>query len=241
MKTNILPKDRVALLALFTSFLCASPSLASGENPQQRTMTVSGQGEVKSVPDEAQLSAGVVTQGSTAADALASNSRAMNRVFATLKQLGIPDKAVQTSEFSVSPQYQNDRNGNTTQRIVGYQVSNTVSVTVDDLAKLGATIDVLVGSGANSLGGVSFTIRDPKPLETAAREAAMHDAIEKATTYARAGGVRLGPIEQVTEGNEQPQPIFRAMTIMGHAAAPTPIAAGEQSVSETVTVTFEIS
>jgi uncharacterized protein YggE len=212
---------------------------ASGAESQPRTISVSGQGEVKTVPDEAQLTAGVVTQAPTAADALAANARAMNRVFATLKQLGIPDRAMQTSEFSVSPQYQTNHNGDTTQKIIGYQVSNDVTVTIDDLAKLGPAIDVLVGSGANSLGSVSADIRDPEPLEAQARAAAIHDAMDKAETYAKAAGLQLGPILSVSEGGgEQPRPMFR--TVMAPRAAATPIAAGEESVSASVNVTFAI-
>lgn len=223
----------LALAALFA----AAPAL--GAEPQMRTIAVSGQGDVKAAPDEAQLSAGVVTQAPTAADALAANSRAMNRVFATLKQLGIPDKAVQTRDFSVSPQYQNDRSGDTAPKIIGYQVSNNVSVTIDDLAKLGPAIDVLVGSGANSLGSVSFDIRDPKPLETQARGAAIRDAVDKAKTYANAAGLQLGPILSVSEGGAEPRPVFRTMMAMPGAAA-TPIAAGEESISASVNVTFGI-
>jgi uncharacterized protein YggE len=228
---------RFPALALVPLLLAAPHALAAEDEPQPHTLTVSGEAEVKAVPDQAELSAGVVTQSATAADALATNSKAMNRVFATLKQLGIPEKSMRTSEFTVSPQYQN-RNGNA-ERIVGYQVSNSVSVTIDDLARLGPAIDVLVGSGANSLGSVTFEIRDPKPLEAQARADAIRDAMLKAETYAKAAGLQLGPIVNISEGSEQPRPMFRAMAMAPSNAAP-PIAAGEQSVSASVSVTFQI-
>lgn len=163
----------------------------------------------------------------------------MNEVFATLKRIGIPEKSIQTSEFSVTPQYSNERNGNA-QRIVGYQVTNNVSVTVDDLAKLGPALDALVASGSNSLGGVSFSIHDPKPLLAQARAAAMKDAMARAKTYAGAAGLQLGPILSIAEGGaEVPRPLFvKAMDAM--APASTPVAAGEESVSASVSVTFEI-
>ena len=86
------------------------------------------------MPDQAELSAGVVTQGPTAADALAANSRAMNAVFDALKKAGIAEKSIQTSNFSVSPQYTPYKpNATEPPRIVGYQVSNNVTVKVDDL------------------------------------------------------------------------------------------------------------
>jgi uncharacterized protein YggE len=213
-----------------------------GSSPPPRTMTVSGQGEVRAVPDEAQLSAGVVTHARDAAGALAANSRAMNNVFDALKRLGIPEKSIQTSDFSVSAQYQTDQHGNATQKISGYEVSNNVAVVVDDLGKLGPAIDALVSSGANSMGSIEFTIRDPKPLLTEARAEAVKDALQRAETYSKAAGVTLGPIDSIGEnGYEAPRPMFaRAMTVTNSIAAPTPVAAGQESITAGVSITFEI-
>ncbi|HEY3638395.1 MAG TPA: SIMPL domain-containing protein [Rhizomicrobium sp.] len=204
-----------------------------------RTITVTGEGEAKAAPDQAQLSAGVVTTARKAADALAANTQAMNQVFAALNRLGIPDKSIQTSGFSVEPQYAGDRNGNPAQRITGYQVSNEVMVTVDDMGRLGAALDALVASGANSLGNMSFTIRDPKPLLAEARAAAMKDAIARAQTYATAAGLSLGPVLAVSEGGTEMPRSFAPMA-MKMAAAAVPIASGENSLSASVSVTFEI-
>ena len=135
-----------------------------------RTITVSGDAEIASKPDQARMSAGVVSQAETAAAALTANSTAMNRVFAALRMAGIPENRMQTSNFSVQPQYAPYREENPEpQRIIGYQVSNNVTVVVDDLTKVGPTLDALVRSGANQLGGIQFTIADPKPLAERAR------------------------------------------------------------------------
>mgnify|MGYP001552234847 FL=1 len=98
-------------LALAAALFIAPATLKADQptQAQARTLSVSGQGEVKAVPNQAQLSAGVVTAAMTVAVALAANSKAMNGVFATLKRAGIPDKAMQTSGFSVSPQYPPNR------------------------------------------------------------------------------------------------------------------------------------
>ena len=230
-----------SMLALSLAVLAGSSALAAQPTPQlqPRTLTVSGEGEVKAAPDEAQLSAGVVSQATTAEAALAANRTAMNGVFDELKHQGIPDKSIQTSEFSVSPQYET---GDNPRRIVGYSVSNNVTVTVDDLSKLGGAIDALVHSGANSMGGVSFTLRDPKPLMQKAREAAVKDAMERAQTYARAAGLTLGRVTDLNEGGGGPieRPMFRTMAVMAAAPPPTPIAAGEETVSANVSMTFEI-
>jgi uncharacterized protein YggE len=218
----------------------ASQGLAQSAATIQRTITVSGEGEAKAAPDEAHLRAGVVTEARNAAEALAANTRAMNQVFAALRRLGIPDKSIQTSDFTVSPQYKSDRNGDSTSAISGYQVSNEVVVTVDDLAKLGAALDALGASGANSLGNMDFDIRDPKPLMAAARADAMKDAAARAQSYAAAGGFTLGPILEVSEGGaEMQRPMMKAAPMMRMAAA-VPVASGENTVSASVTVTYEI-
>ena len=222
-------------------FILLSPVAAfsqPGGSAPARTLSVSGQGEVKVAPDEATLTAGVVSQSVTADAALAANRRAMNAVFAALKREGIPDKSIQTSEFSVSPQYVSARNG-AARRISGYEVSNDVSVTVDDLSKLGPAIDALVASGANSMSSIAFAIRDPKPLLALARAAAIRDAMARAQTYANAAGVTLGQVESITEGGvPESEPSNLAVSLMNKAA--TPIAAGEESVSAQATMTFEI-
>ena len=213
---------------------------AYAEQAPPRTLTMSGQGIAKAAPDQAQFSTGVVTQGKTAALALAANSQAMNAVFATLKRLAIADKDIQTSNFSLSPQYQEYKPGTTgPQRIVGYEVSNTVNVTVEDFSKTGAVLDALVSSGSNQIDNISFSIRDTSALLKQARAAAVKDAIDRAQTYAKAAGVTLGRILSIQESsNYQPRPMYEARALM--AEAPPPIAGGEESVSANVTITWEI-
>ena len=206
----------------------------------QRTITVSGDAEVAGKPDQARLSAGVVTQAETAAAALNANSAAMNRVFAALRTAGIPENRMQTSNFSVQPQYAPYRQENPEpQRIIGYQVSNNVTVTVDDLTKVGPTLDALVRSGANQLGGIQFTIADPKPLAERARTAAVADGAAKARTLAMAAGVTLGPLMSMQETMVgRPIPVFAMARAV--AAEATPIAQGEETVSVTVQMVYAI-
>jgi uncharacterized protein YggE len=227
----------VAALSLLSISIMSN---ATAQTPlQPRLLTVIGEGEVKAKPDQAMLSAGVVTQGKTAAAALAANTRAMNAVFDTLKRLDIPERSIRTSDISVQPQYSND--SHQPQRIVGYQVSNTVTVTVDDLGRLGPTLDALVSSGANAMGDIIFNLRDPKPLQAQAREAGMKDAISRAGTLARAAGVVLGPIVQISEGGNSalPVPIGRRIAAAASLEA-TPVAPGEATVQANVSVTWEI-
>ena len=235
MKTAVLA-GAMALMAsaAFTTAKAAEAMMA------QRTITVSGDAEIASKPDQARLSAGVVTQAETAASALSANSTAMDRVFAALRMAGIPENRMQTSNFSVQPQYAPYRQENPEpQRIIGYQVSNNVTVTVDDLTKVGPTLDALVRSGANQLGGIQFMVADPKPLAERARAAAVADGTAKARTLATAAGVTLGPLMSIQETMVgRPIPVFAMARAV--AAEATPIAEGEERVGVTVTMVYAI-
>jgi|KBSMisStaDraftv2_1062788.scaffolds.fasta_scaffold164879_2 uncharacterized protein YggE len=238
-KDSVMRRLSPAVAAFALALVAAAPSDAAAPG----TLSVSGQGEMRAAPDQAILSTGVATTAPTAAAALSENAAKMNAVFATLKRLGVPDKSIQTSNFTVSPQYP-PYNANETgvQRIVGYQVSNQVSVTLDDPKKLGPTLDALVAAGSNQINSVGFVIRDTAELLTKARAAAVADAIARAHTYAAAAGVTLGPVLSIQEGSgEGPRPVFETMVAAQRLAAPTPTAPGEQSVSANVTVVFSIS
>jgi uncharacterized protein YggE len=204
-----------------------------------RTITVGGQGTVSGAPDRAMLSAGVTTLAPTAAQALAANARKMTGVFDALKKLGVPERSIQTSNFSVQPQYANASTG-APERITGYLVSNQVNVTLDDVKQLGAALDALVASGANQINSVSFAIKNADALENKAREAAIADARNRAETYAKAAGAGIGAVQSINEtGNSAPMPMFSAKA-MFVADAATPTAAGELSVTANVSVTFEL-
>ncbi|HEY1632417.1 MAG TPA: SIMPL domain-containing protein [Rhizomicrobium sp.] len=222
----------------FIGLAAASPALAADE---PHIITVTGQGLAKATPDEAMLSAGVQTNARTAATALADNARAMNAVMATLKNAGIPERDIQTSGFSVAPQYSQNNNANTAPHLAGYQVSNTVTVVVENIDKTGPVLDALVASGANSIGDIDFAIKDTKALLNDARAAAVADATARAQLLAHAAGVTLGPIMSISESSAAPMlPMGRARAMTVAMSAPTPVAAGQESVTADVTITWEI-
>ena len=228
--------------ALLTLCLALVPVSAAFADAAPRTITVSGAGEARAIPDQAQLSAGVTTTAKTAAAALAENARKMTGVFDALKRLGVADKHIQTSNFSIQPQYP-PYNPNATglQLIVGYTVSNQVDVTLDDVKTLGPSLDALVAAGANQINSVAFSIRDQDSLLAAARAAAIGDAIKRAETYAKAAGVALGPVVSIDERSSESAPAQPRMALMAaKAAPPTPTAAGEQGVTANVSMVFEI-
>ncbi len=221
------------LPGLFLVSFLSLPALAADPH----TITMTGHGEIKAAPDTATINAGVTSNAATAAMALSANSARMTQVFDALRKLGIADRDIQTSGFSVSPQYTNGDNNNP-RRLTGYMVSNDVNVRLEDVTRTGAVLDTLVGAGANQMNGIGFAIANPAPVLEKARSQAIADARARAQTYAQAAGVTLGPIVSISEGGGEtaPRPMFRMMAM----AAPTPIAPGEQSVTADVTVVWEI-
>lgn len=224
-------------ICLITAF---TPLAAAADPPH--TISVHGEGEAKGVPNQAELSAGVTTTATTAEAALAENAHKMNTVFAALRRMGVPEKSIQTSNFSVTPQYPPyNQTATGPQRIVGYQVSNQVDVTLDDVKKLGPALDALVGAGANQINSVGFSIRDPGTLLQTAREAAVAGALKRAQTYTHAAGVSLGSVISIDEGSvEPPRPMYRMQAMAITSGDATPTAAGEQSVTANVTIVFEL-
>lgn len=217
-------------------------SMSASDNTLPRIVSISGLGEVKSPPDMATISTGVVSEAVSAKDALAKNNAAMASVIAALKNAGIKEEDIQTSGFSVSPKYPPYQPNQTTQRIVGYTVSNNVTAHVKALKNLGPILDTLVQSGSNQIGGITFGIDEPKKVLDEARKKAVADARAKAELYAEAAGVSLGRVIQISESSAitPPMPMMRMAVETASADASVPIAAGQQTVSATISITYEI-
>lgn len=211
------------------------------------SITVEGVGEVRAAPDMATISSGVTTQGATAREALDANTAAMAELVATLRQSGIAARDIQTSGFSVSPDYvysdERDASGYPRPpRINGYQVMNTVTVAVRDLPTLGAILDRAVTVGANTINGVSFSVADPSELYNQARQSAFANARQKAELYAAAAGGSLEELQSISEsqGFNQPQPMPMYAMRAEADQATVPVEAGELSFSINVTVQWEL-
>jgi uncharacterized protein YggE len=217
-------------------------------SPERRTISVSGVGKVSAAPDVAEISVGVVTQAATAREALKANNEAMDALHGALKERGIAAKDIQTSNLSVFPQYSQPAPPQPGQpprehqpRIVGYQVNNTVHVTVHEVAKLGTLLDAVVESGANQMHGISFRIGEPERLLEQARKRAMADAKWKAEQLAGEARVVVGPPISIQESEAAlppPRPMRAAM--FAAAPPPVPVAPGEQELSVSVHVVYEL-
>lgn len=225
----------------------AMPSTAHAQNAQTAPsatsdgtlLSVVADAQVSRAPDIATLSAGVVVQAADANAAMRANATQMNKVMAAIKAAGIADRDVQTSGVSLYPQYRYAENQ--PPAITGYQASNTVNVKVRDMSRLAATLDALAASGANQINGPTFEIDQPEEAYDEARVAALAKAQARAKTYADALGLRVRRIVSIQEGGaQQPGPVPVMMKAMRAEAEDTPIAPGENTLSATLSVVFEL-
>lgn len=184
-----------------------------------RSFSVSGEGKVVAVPDVAQFSFTVLTEGGSDLVALQEeNTKKMNTAIAFVKEGGIKSADIKTQQYNISPRYKNyncyGRDGGTVcppPEIVGYTIQQSVLVKVRDFAVLGPILSGVVESGANSVSSPSFTIDDPSQLEDEAREEAIAQAKEKARAIAKAGGFSLGRLLSIDEGGRgYPMPMMYA-------------------------------
>ncbi len=244
MKTFV----RAGALSLLLATTVAAPvALAQAAPPaadsmfRATTLNLSAYGETRIAPDMATINLGVNTEAPTASAAMAANATQMNKIFAALRRAGIADKDIQTSGLNLNAQY--DYVENNPPKLRGYQASNTVTVTVHDLTRLGSAVDATVSAGANQVNGISFGLNDPTAAENAAREEAVKALSAKANLYARATGYRVGRLVTLSEGGGYTPP--SPMPVMAMArfdkAESTPVAGGELKVRVDVTGLYELT
>lgn len=212
--------------------------------PPEHTISVTGTGRVVISPDVADLRVGVSVSRPTVKAAREAAAESMSKVVAALKKLGIADADIQTTILSLQPVYDYSTNTNPP-RLTGYQLQNSVAVTVRDLDKVGDAIDNSLAAGATTFDGVSFRVDDPAKAEAQAREAAMAQAKAKAETLAKGAGVSLAGVASISEtAAPVPYPMYYARDAAGVAApdksVPTPVEAGTNEVTVTVAVSFLI-
>jgi uncharacterized protein YggE len=227
------------------SALAAAPLTAAAAQQTSVSGTrldVVATGEVTRVPDLVRIGTGVVTQAPTASAAITQNAQRMASVRAALKRAGIADRDIQTSALSLHPEHRHD-NVARAPVLIGYRASNEVSVRFRDIANTGKIIDALVAQGANQINGPMLSIEKPEAALDEARAAAVQKARARAEMYARTLGKRVGRIVSVSEagGNYMPRP----MMMMGESRAAMDVAStsidpGEQTLSVSLSVTFEL-
>ena len=218
------------------------------------SFSVNGEGKVVTVPDIAQLSFGVLAEGGkNLADLQTENTKKANRVIAFLKESGVEDKDIKTQSYNITPRYQyfscppsnkQDVAPCPPSEIVGYSISQDISVKIRELHKTGAVLAGIVEKGANTVSGPAFIVDDPTELENQAREEAITEAKNKAKTIAEAGGFRIGKLISIQEGFYSPWPISNQLYAKesgygGDSVSPS-IEPGSQEILVNVTLAYEI-
>ena len=214
-----------------------SPSSPERELP--RTITVTGVGRASVRPDIADLRLGVTITEKTVDAARAASAKVQNAVLERLKGLGVEERDLQTSIVSVQPQYDYSQQS-APPRLVGYQFTNVVAATLREIEKVGDAIDAALGAGATNIDQMTFRVADQSGAESEARDAAVANARARADTLAAAAGVEIVGVGAIVEGGSGLIPFPHQFERMAMAAkdAGTPIEAGTNEVTATVTITY---
>jgi uncharacterized protein YggE len=244
----------VAFLAVQTiSGLTALKYVGAGVQAAN-TISVSGHGEALAVPDIATFNFSVVSEKATVADAQADATAKANAVTAYLKSAGVAEKDIQTSNYSINPQYDYTQQACTNgfcpggkQVLRGYEVRQSTTVKVRDTAKAGDLLAGVGGKGATELSGLNFTFDNPDATQNDARNKAIADAKSKADVLAKQLGVSIVRVVSFNENSGgYPMPYayrtagVAANQAMDSKAVAPEISTGQNTVSDDVTVTYEI-
>lgn len=219
--------------------------------PATNTINISGHGEAVAVPDIATFTFSVVSDKTTVADAQADATKKINDITAYLTASGIDKKDIQTTDYSVYPQYEYNQivciaypcpQGK--QVLKGYEVRQTTTVKVRDTAKAGNLLTGVGEKGATEVSGLNFTFDKPEMVQDEARDKAIADAKDKAQALAKQLGVRLVRIVSYNENGNYPIYYSKTLGMGGMAADSAPaspeISVGQNKVTSDVTVTYEI-
>lgn len=234
MKTFLVP----VISALVTT-------MALAQTPPQamETVTVSGTGRAIVTPDRFTFTVGVQTVSPTVEEAVSENNRRVASVIAALKKAGAQDRGIQTSQFTIYPQQ--DYQQGKLPRILGYQVSNNITVRSEKINDAGRLLGIAVAAGVNNSSGINFEVSDPARGRDQGLKAAFDDARAKAALLAQAAGRTLGRAVTITEGvsnipQPPPQPYMRAAALEASVASDVPVESGTREITYIVTATFEL-
>lgn len=229
-----------AIVALFAAPkpLHAQDIEAGSVDRTTRGITVTGTAEVRTAPNVAYVTAGVKTRASDAQKAASTNAAAMNKIMQAIRGAGIAEKDIETVQYTLQQAYEYPPNQ--TAKLVGYDATNLVKVTVRDISKVGSVIDAVTNAGANVVQDVSFGLSEDSTAKVRAEALtkAVVDARSKAEVMAKALGVVLGKVISANESSPSVVSPMFSRAEMGAAAAPTPISPQQIVVRATVNLVY---
>jgi uncharacterized protein YggE len=198
---------------------------------------------VRVAPDVATVRLGISAEGESASEVQAEVNTVASSILNAVLSVGLDERQVQTARLQLFPIYASQRPGENTPRIVGYQASNTVTIRVDDLFRVGDVVDAALGAGANQLQGVGFGLDDDREAREDALRQAIDEARSKAGVMADALGVDLDGILSINEGGifiQQPMPMMESR-LAAQADTGTPVSPGEVEVRASVSIQYRIA
>ena len=231
------------LRTLMLSTLCAASAAAQSPAqppPDPAVIVTTGEGVVKKAPDRVWVSIAAESRARTAREAQRANAEAMTAVTGKLKASGLGENAVRTTAYDLQPEY-DYANGKQTLR--GYVARNVIEVRVDDVARVGEILELAVGSGATSVSGLRFDLRDRGGAEREALRLAVVEARQRAESIAAGANVRIERVLRIEEqrGISEPRPLMMARQEMSaQAKADVPVTPGEIEIRGNVTLTVVI-
>jgi uncharacterized protein YggE len=221
---------------LLSAFVIAAAALAMPALAAEKLVTVTGQATIAVAPDTAVIRIGVSSRGKTAKEASDTNAKQMTAVMAAIKNSGIAERDIRTSRLSLQPQYEN-KGG--TAHLLGFRVTNQLTVRIHDIGRLPGILDRAIAAGANEMSGIEFVVSAQSKLLDQARDDAIADAHRKAALYAKAAGAKLGRVVAITEEGASAPP--RPLQAMRAGAGAVPVAPGQQMLRATVTVSYQLA
>lgn len=247
-------------LMIFSSCSSGAPVIYQSPSGQAGTVTssggiivsqqslglwVNGLGKATAIPDIVLLNLGIQSQDKTVAQAQKAAIETMNKIMQVLKSHGIADKDIQTTQYNIDQLTRWDE-VQRTNIVIGYQITNMVTVKIRDLNKTGTIIDDTAQAGGDliRINRINFTVDEPEPLLKIARDKAVQDAMDKAKQMAQTSGLKLGRITYINESTPSipmTQNVYMKMAGADMAASPTPISAGELEFQVNVQLVYEIN
>ena len=230
---------RATLLMLAAAGLSA-PALAQNA-PDVPVIVTTGQAEVKIAPDRAWVAINAESRSKDPKEAQRLNVAAMNAVMEKLKGMNLGPDAIRTTSYELHPEF-DYANGRQTLR--GYVARNAIEVRVDEIARVADVLGAAVGSGATSVGGLRFGLRDQESAERQALSLAVRDARARAEAAASGAGLQIVRVQRIEEqrmsGPEPPRPMMRQMAMESAADAGPPITPGTIEIRSMVTMTVAV-
>lgn len=237
----------VIVLAIIGKMIFGGHERYERNSIQKDTITVSGKGEMMVKPDIATISFSVLAENMDVAKAQSDSATKMNNIIAFLKNNGVDEKDIKTTDYNIYPRYDYINNTaypyNGKQTLAGYDVSQTVSVKIRDLTKAGSVLGGVGSLGVTNISGLTFGVDKEDDVKVQARNLAVEDAKTQAQTLAKSLGVKLGKITAFSESNNYP--IYYgigAAKMMDSVSSVAPqLPAGQNTITSNVNITYEIN